>query len=41
MMGRPVLDFLVPLVFAASCAIAFQRLRSHFRVRRKTARLIE
>jgi len=44
MMGHPVLDFLVPLVFTVSCGIAFQQLRRHFRdrrTRRITARLIE
>ena len=44
MMGYPGLDFLVPLVFAVSCGLAFQQLRRHFRdrrIRRITARLIE
>jgi len=44
MMGHPVLDFLVPLVFAVSCGIAFQQFRRYFRdrrIRRITARLIE
>lgn len=44
MMGYPVMDFLVPLIFGVSCAIAFQQLRSHIRdrrIRRITARLIE
>jgi hypothetical protein len=44
MIGHPVMDFLAPLIFGVSCAIAIQQLRSHFRdrrIRRITARLIE
>ena len=44
MTGLPGLDFVVPLVFAVSCGIAFQQFRRHFRdrrIRRITARLVE
>jgi hypothetical protein len=44
MIGHPLLDFVVPLLFGASCGVAFQQFRTHLRdrrIRRITNRLIE